>query len=456
VLEWDCYNSMFLGCTGLTRLPALPATNLTPNCYRSMFENCTGITLYEAGAAPTWGIPAGATSAQNWNANMLAGTGGTFTGNPVIGALYYYSLAPVAVEVVYDATGGAFAGGTSIVTQFCAAVYGQLPIANRNGYTLLGWFNGFAPGAAQAVSGGPLITNAPHRLHAHWTAAPGGTAASLFKYTINADGTITITGFKNPDQKAQKVVLPDRIDGRFVTGIAMGAFENSTSGMTEVYFPVFCTNIADKAFISVPSIKRLSFPPNRDWRNPTEPADLHIGKYAFSGATGLTELTLPKTVVALGDFAFLNTRNLRNVTVLGEPIVGLQVFRSAGVDVGGVIVHLAPAMAADPDYMATFKQGMYNVTVRTDAVIAGIWMGKMRLAAPGGVAPIILNISVEKAAEWGEVNLSALRVEYRAKLDAASQVLLPSSAVREADGSITLELNVPDGDESGFFRVFAL
>ena len=455
-LDVYCYASMFEGCTGLTRLPDLPATQLASYCYQQMFRDCTGITLYADGTAPTWGIPDGAQAATDWNKDMLDGTGGTFTNNPVIGALYYYSLAPVAVEVVYDATGGAFAGGTSIVTQFCAAVYGQLPIANRNGYTLLGWFNGFAPGAAQAVSGGPLITNAPHRLHAHWTAAPGGTAASLFKYTINADGTITITGFKNPDQKAQKVVLPDRIDGRFVTGIAMGAFENSTSGMTEVYFPVFCTNIADKAFISVPSIKRLFFPPNRDWMNPASSAYLRIGRYAFSGAKGLTELTLPKTVVALGDFAFLNTRNLRNVTVLGEPIVGLQVFRSAGVDVGGVIVHLAPAMAADPDYMATFKQGMYNVTVRTDAVIAGIWMGKMRLAAPGGVAPIILNISVEKAAEWGEVNLSALRVEYRAKLDAASQVLLPSSAVREADGSITLELNVPDGDESGFFRVFAL
>ncbi|HQO27322.1 MAG TPA: leucine-rich repeat domain-containing protein, partial [Acidobacteriota bacterium] len=457
-LASHCYANMFEGCTALTRLPELPATTLATACYKAMFNGCTGIALYEDGTAPTWGIPADAQDegAIAWNQDMLAGTGGTFTGDPVVGVTYYYTLPTVGVPVVYDATGGAFAGGTSIVTQFCAAVYGQLPIANRNGYTLLGWFNGFAPGAAQAVSGGPLITNAPHRLHAHWTAAPGGTAASLFKYTINADGTITITGFKNPDQKAQKVVLPDRIDGRFVTGIAMGAFENSTSGMTEVYFPVFCTNIADKAFISVPSIKRLSFPPNRDWRNPTEPADLHIGKYAFSGATGLTELTLPKTVVALGDFAFLNTRNLQRVTILGHPVLGNQVFRSAGVDVGGVIVHLAPAMAADPDYMATFKQGMYNVTVRTDAVIAGIWMGKMRLAAPGGVAPIILNISVEKAAEWGEVNLSALRVEYRAKLDAASQVLLPSSAVREADGSITLELNVPDGDESGFFRVFAL
>ena len=451
VLEWDCYNSMFLGCTGLTRLPALPATNLTPNCYRSMFENCTGITLYEAGAAPTWGTPPRATSATNWNANMLAGTGGTFTGNPVIGALLLLTR-PGRRGSRVRRHGRRIRGRHQHrhpILRRRAASFNREP---QRLYAA-GMVQRFRARRGPGRERRPLITNAPHRLHAHWT-APGGTAASLFKYTINADGTITITGFKN-QPKAQKVVLPDRIDGRFVTGIAMGAFENSTSGMTEVYFPVFCTNIADKAFISVPpSSASPSAQPGL--AQSTEPADLHIGKYAFSGATGLTELTLPKTVVALGDFAFLNTRNLRNVTVLGEPIVGLQVFRSAGVDVGGVIVHLAPAMAADPDYMATFKQGMYNVTVRTDAVIAGIWMGKMRLAAPGGVAPIILNISVEKAAEWGEVNLSALRVEYRAKLDAASQVLLPSSAVREADGSITLELNVPDGDESGFFRVFAL
>lgn len=40
----NCYQSMFQGCTGLTRAPVLPAPTLVPDCYRSMFEGCSGLT----------------------------------------------------------------------------------------------------------------------------------------------------------------------------------------------------------------------------------------------------------------------------------------------------------------------------------------------------------------------------------------------------------------------------
>ena len=60
----SCYSQMFYGCTGLTKVPALPgydymfwgctgltqpqdtlpAMTLEPSCYRGMFNNCTGLT----------------------------------------------------------------------------------------------------------------------------------------------------------------------------------------------------------------------------------------------------------------------------------------------------------------------------------------------------------------------------------------------------------------------------
>ena len=46
----NCYSSMFSGCTGLTEASALPATQLANNCYHSMFSGCTGLT--EAPALP--------------------------------------------------------------------------------------------------------------------------------------------------------------------------------------------------------------------------------------------------------------------------------------------------------------------------------------------------------------------------------------------------------------------
>ena len=43
-LTESCYDSMFLGCTGLTTAPTLPATSLAQNCYDSMFSGCTSLT----------------------------------------------------------------------------------------------------------------------------------------------------------------------------------------------------------------------------------------------------------------------------------------------------------------------------------------------------------------------------------------------------------------------------
>jgi hypothetical protein len=89
-----CYHSMFFGCTGLTQLPDLPATNLASFCYAFMFKDCMGVALHEEGTGPTWGIPSDAVEIMGWNTNMLAGTGGSFTGDPVIGRTYYYTASP--------------------------------------------------------------------------------------------------------------------------------------------------------------------------------------------------------------------------------------------------------------------------------------------------------------------------------------------------------------------------
>ena len=45
-LASDCYSAMFSGCTGLTQAPALPATTLASDCYNSMFSGCTNIASH--------------------------------------------------------------------------------------------------------------------------------------------------------------------------------------------------------------------------------------------------------------------------------------------------------------------------------------------------------------------------------------------------------------------------
>ena len=43
-LAEECYYCMFDGCTGLTKAPELPATELAEHCYSGMFNGCTNLT----------------------------------------------------------------------------------------------------------------------------------------------------------------------------------------------------------------------------------------------------------------------------------------------------------------------------------------------------------------------------------------------------------------------------
>lgn len=91
----SCYANMFRDCTSLTKAPELPATTLGGYCYYNMFRGCKSLRIsatQDATYKTVWRIPSSgstASTATNWNRNMLSGTGGTFTSNPSINTTYY-------------------------------------------------------------------------------------------------------------------------------------------------------------------------------------------------------------------------------------------------------------------------------------------------------------------------------------------------------------------------------
>ncbi len=108
-LAYGCYDSMFVGCTSLTELPALPATTLAAECYCNMFYGCSKICISDQ--AGTFGditysaayrIPATGegTSASDALSYMFAGTGGQFTGTPDINTTYYVPAPATATYTV--------------------------------------------------------------------------------------------------------------------------------------------------------------------------------------------------------------------------------------------------------------------------------------------------------------------------------------------------------------------
>ena len=54
-IEVGCYSSMFIGCTSLTKAPALPATTVKGACYQNMFKGCTSVVSAPALPATTIG-----------------------------------------------------------------------------------------------------------------------------------------------------------------------------------------------------------------------------------------------------------------------------------------------------------------------------------------------------------------------------------------------------------------
>ena len=375
---------------------------------------------------------------------------GTLAGNYEITAVFGTLTVTAAppCRVALDALGGRI-GSAVAVTQAVRTIYGALPEATRGGYRFAGWFLGVTNGAPEAVAGGDVLAPGDHALFAKWICDPEAVPDPEAVYTweaLDAD-TARITGLRDPKQRLSRMVLPDRIGGRFVTEVAAGAFANTACGVEELWLPVFCTKIGDRAFLGIPSLRAITFAEARRWEDPPVHAAVSIGRYAFSGATSLARLVLVKEIASLGDYAFLNARNLTSVTILGRPTLGRQVFRSCGVDAGGVTVRLNPALADDAAYREALTSGMSRAKIRTDAIVVGLRITVFELLETG-MARLV--VSVERAADWGVVNADTLLVRSGRTLPEMGDAARPLSAVRNGDGTVTLEVAAPDG--GGFFQ----
>ena len=271
-----------------------------------------------------------------------------------------------------------------------------------------------------------------------------------FAVELLDQNTVRVSGFSDGDECVSSLIIPDTIGGKAVVEIAAGAFAYSKCGIESLVVPLFCTNIGDKAFMGVESLKSVVFPDTRKWDDPSSPAVLTIGRYAFSG-TGLESLILPQSVVGIGDYAFANCKFLSSITILGQPAIGLVPFRRAGMNTDGIIVHLDPALANNSKYMDSLIQECASVTVRADAVVTGIALSQLSLAAD----EISLSVSVEKAASWGTIDPLAVKVSFRKNLSDEPLILDPISVVENGDGSLTVKV-ASQGTESGFFQVVYL
>ena len=143
-------------------------------------------------------------------------------------------------------------------------------------------------------------------------------------YTVNADQTVTITGY---DGWGEAVEIPAVIDGKSVTSIGNGAFRNCP-GLESITIPYKVTSIGDSAFCGCTKLTSITIPDRVTSIGINAFMDCYsltsitigggvtsIGTNAFYGCTGLTSITIPSSVTSIGDAAFSRCTGLTDITV---------------------------------------------------------------------------------------------------------------------------------------------
>jgi len=122
-----------------------------------------------------------------------------------------------------------------------------------------------------------------------------------FTYTINSDGTATITGYTG---SGGVVSIPSSINGVPVVSIGNSAFRYCTN-LTEVTVPGSVASIGDQAFLGCLNLAGLTI----------SNGVTHIGQLAFSACWGLTNVSISSSVTNIGSGPFPGCINLLAITV---------------------------------------------------------------------------------------------------------------------------------------------
>ncbi|MBQ7145176.1 MAG: leucine-rich repeat protein [Lachnospiraceae bacterium] len=108
-----------------------------------------------------------------------------------------------------------------------------------------------------------------------------GEIVVIWETEEQEDGSVWITGYNG---NAVFLTIPETIDGKTVTGIGYGVFQDRTE-IQQINIPDSVTSIGNHAFANT-GLTSLALPKSLE----------EIGSYILSGTEGVTEITIPKSV----------------------------------------------------------------------------------------------------------------------------------------------------------------
>ena len=175
-----------------------------------------------------------------------------------------------------------------------------------------------------------------------WTGAGADEKRKTFtsgdyEYALLDDGTVEITKYKG---KAERLAIPDTLDGKRVTAIGEQAF-SFCSSLTIISIPDSVAQIGENPFAACSSLKSISVSPEHPYFATIDgvlfrkadktlisyPAGISsstytipqgitsIGDSAFSSCYFLTSVSIPDSVTSIGDSAFSYCYFLTSVSI---------------------------------------------------------------------------------------------------------------------------------------------
>ena len=130
-----------------------------------------------------------------------------------------------------------------------------------------------------------------------------GTTASGYKWSLNENRTISITGYTGT---ATNLSIPSTIENLAVTAIGEDAFANNTTIQT-IVVPNSIESIAFGAFAGCSSLESISL----------GTGITSLGNYLFEDCVSLKEFTLPSGETSISGGMFDGCTSLQKVTLLG-------------------------------------------------------------------------------------------------------------------------------------------
>ena len=145
-------------------------------------------------------------------------------------------------------------------------------------------------------------------------ASAEGIISGDYKYTVNNDGTATITGYTG---SGGEITIPETLDEYKVTAIGNDAFSNNKS-LTKVTILENINRIGDGAFKGCRSMTTLTISKGVN----------SIGASAFMGCKKLATVTIPEGVKSIGASAFQGCEQMETLTISeGVNSIGASAFQ---------------------------------------------------------------------------------------------------------------------------------